>query len=154
MWINRYTSTIEAHGCIVLQLSNGVAAPAPSFTYYIAAAAGNTTLGGGANTRVVSSSVTVVGFVGNGGTLTISGVDGGTAGGTKLLALDYINGDYVFGNTNCSNCRYALISVNGGASTQVQLPISGQVSTEPPFCFNARPLGKQRKLRHKHGEIT
>lgn len=110
-----------------MKLANGVAATAPTFTFYLAAAAGNT-LAGGANTRVVSSSVTVVGFVGNGGTLTINNVDGGTAGGTKTLSLDYINADFVFSNTACSNCRNAFISVNGGTAVQAQLPISGQVS--------------------------
>ncbi|TFK33044.1 glycoside hydrolase family 27 protein [Crucibulum laeve] len=120
-----YTATVAAHGSIVLKLSGGVAAPAPTFTFYNAAASTNT-LAGGANTRTVSSSVTVVGFVGNGGTLTINNVDGGAAGGTKTLSIDYINGDFVFGNTDCSNCRNAFISVNGGAAVQVQMPISAQ----------------------------
>lgn len=103
-----------------------MAAPAPSLTFYPAAASSNT-LAGGAATRVVSSSVTVVGFIGNGGILTINGVDGGASGGTKTLSLDYINGDFVFTNTDCSNCRNAFISVNGGTAVQVQLPISAQV---------------------------
>lgn len=87
-------------------------------------------LTGGASLRVVNSTVTVVGFIGEGGTLTLSGVDGGTAGGTKLLALDYINADFVFSNTDCSNCRNAFISVNGGTAVQVQLPISAQVGVD------------------------
>ncbi|KAJ7274098.1 glycoside hydrolase family 27 protein [Mycena rebaudengoi] len=100
-----------------------VAVTAPTFTFY---AATSGTLAGGAAARVVNSNVTVVGFVGNGGTLTLSGVDGGTAGGTKLLAFDYINGDFVFSNTACSNCRNTFVSVNGGTAVQVQMPISGQ----------------------------
>lgn len=61
------------------------------------------------------------------GTLTFTGVDGGTAGGTKLVSVDYINADFTFFNTDCSNCRNAFVSVNGGTAVQVQFPISGQV---------------------------
>jgi alpha-galactosidase len=43
------------------------------------------------------------------------------------LTIDYINGDFVFSNTDCSNCRNALFSVNGGSPVQAQMPISGQV---------------------------
>lgn len=121
-----YTTTVAGHGSLVLKLASGVAAAPLSFTFYPAAASTNT-LAGGANTRVVSSSVTVVGFVGNGGILTINGVDGGTAGGTKTLSIDYINGDFTFTNVACSNCRNAFISVNGGTAVQVQMPISAQV---------------------------
>ncbi|KAJ7250018.1 hypothetical protein B0H12DRAFT_1019369 [Mycena haematopus] len=108
---------------MVLKLTGGVAAVTPTFTYY---AATSGTLGGGATPRVVNSTVTVVGFVGNGGTLTFSGVDGGAAGGTKLLAFDYINGDVTFANTACSNCRNTFVSVNGGTAVQVQMPLSAQ----------------------------
>ncbi|KAJ7617461.1 glycoside hydrolase family 27 protein [Mycena polygramma] len=118
-----YTATVAAHGSMVLKLTGGVAAASPSFTYY---AATSGSLAGGAAPRAVNSSVTVVGFVGNGGTLTLSGVDGGTAGGTKLLAFDYINGDVTFSNTACSNCRNTFVSVNGGAAVQVQMPLSAQ----------------------------
>lgn len=111
---------------MVLKLSSGVPAPSSNFAYYLAAASTNT-LAGGANTRVVNSTITVVGFVGNGGTLTINGVDGGTSGGTKLLSIDYINGDFTMTNTACSNCRNAYLSVNGGTAVQVQMPISAQV---------------------------
>ncbi|KAF7297605.1 Alpha-galactosidase [Mycena kentingensis (nom. inval.)] len=60
-----FTSTMAAHGVVMLKLTNGVRATAPTFTF-IPATSG--TLAGGAATRVVNSSVTVVGFVGNGGT--------------------------------------------------------------------------------------
>jgi len=120
-----YTATVDAHGVIVLKLSGGASASPPAFTFYNAVASGNT-LAGGASVRVVSSTVSVVGFVGNGGTLTFNNVDGGASGGTKLLSLDYINADFVFSNTDCSNCRNAFFSVNGGAPVQVQMPISGQ----------------------------
>lgn len=126
---NRYTATVDAHGVIVLKLSGGASASAPVFTFYNAATSGNT-LAGGASVRVVSSTVSVVGFVGNGGTLTFNNVDGGASGGTKLLSLDYINADFVFSNTDCSNCRNAFFSVNGGAPVQVQMPISGQVRND------------------------
>ncbi|KAJ7701385.1 glycoside hydrolase family 27 protein [Mycena rosella] len=118
-----FTTTLAAHGALVLKLTGGVAAPAPTFTFYPATAG---TLAGGAAPRVVNASVTVVGFVGSGGTLTLSGVDGGAAGGTKLLAFDYINGDFTFTNTACSNCRNVFVGVNGGAGVQVQMPISAQ----------------------------
>lgn len=120
-----YTATLAGHGSMVLKLTAGVAAPQPTFTYYLAAASGNT-LAGGANTRTVNSSVTVVGFVGNGGTLTFNNVDGGSSGGTKLVSIDYINGDFVMSNTACSNCRNAYFAVNGGTAVQVQMPISAQ----------------------------
>ncbi|KAJ7160140.1 glycoside hydrolase family 27 protein [Mycena filopes] len=118
-----FTATVPAHGSMVLKLTGGVAAPNPTFTFY---AATSGTLAGGAAPRVVNSSVTVVGFVGNGGTLTLSGVDGGTAGGTKLVSFDYINADVTFSNTACSNCRNTMVSVNGGAAVQVQMPLSAQ----------------------------
>ncbi|KAK6997260.1 alpha-galactosidase [Favolaschia claudopus] len=102
------TQTVAAHGSMVLKLTNGVAAPTSTFTFYPAASG---TLAGGANTRVVNSSITVVGFVGNGGT---------------LLSFDYINGDFTFSNTACSNCRNTFVSVNGGTAVQVQMPISAQ----------------------------
>jgi len=111
---------------MALKLTNGIAASPPIFTFY-AAASSNSTIAGGANTRVVNSSTTVVGFVGFNGTLTFNNVDGGKKGGTKLLSFDYINGDYVFFNTGCSNCRDAFVSVNGGTPVHTQMPISAQV---------------------------
>ncbi|KAJ3787654.1 glycoside hydrolase family 27 protein [Lentinula aff. detonsa] len=122
---NSYTSTFDAHGALVLKLSNPVIAPQPTFTFYDAAASGNV-LAGGASTRLVNGTITVVGFVGNGGTLEFTGVDGGVSGGTKLLSVDYINADFTATNTDCSNCRNAFMSVNGGTAVQVQMPLSGQ----------------------------
>lgn len=107
-----------------MKLTGGVPVASPTFTFY---AATSGTLAGGAASRVVNSTVSVVGFVGEGGTLTLSGVDGGTAGGTKLLSFDYINGDVTFSNTACSNCRNTFVSVNGGTAVQVQMPLSAQV---------------------------
>ncbi|KAJ7078617.1 glycoside hydrolase family 27 protein [Mycena belliarum] len=118
-----FTATVAGHGAMVLKLASGVAAANPVFTFY---AASSGTLAGGAATRVVNSNVTVVGFVGSGGTLTLSGVDGGSTGGTKLLSFDYINGDFTYSNTACSNCRNTFVSINGGTAVQVQMPISGQ----------------------------
>ncbi|KAF8827901.1 hypothetical protein HHX47_DHR4000588 [Lentinula edodes] len=122
---NSYTSTFDAHGSLVLKLSNPVIAPQPTFTFYDAAASGNV-LAGGASTRIVNNTITVVGFVGNGGTLEFTGVDGGASGGTKLLSVDYINADFTPTNTDCSNCRNAFMRVNGGTAVQVQMPLSGQ----------------------------
>ncbi|ETW77716.1 glycoside hydrolase family 27 protein [Heterobasidion irregulare TC 32-1] len=120
-----YTKTVAAHGSLALRLSSGVAASAPSYTYYPASAS-NTILSGGASTRVVNGTVTVVGFVGNGATLTFHNVTGGTTGGSKLVSVDYINADFTMSNTACSNCRNAYVSVNGGTAVQVQFPISAQ----------------------------
>ncbi|CAE6495792.1 unnamed protein product [Rhizoctonia solani] len=119
-----YTANIAAHGSFALKLSSVQTIAAPTFTYYNAASTANT-LSGGANTRVVNSTATVVGYVGNGaGTLKFNNIDGG-AGGTKLVAFDYIHADWTMSNTACSNCRNAYVSVNGGTAVQVQFPISG-----------------------------
>ncbi|KAF7768293.1 hypothetical protein Agabi119p4_7536 [Agaricus bisporus var. burnettii] len=121
-----HTAVLEPHGVMVLKLSGTLTvAPQPSFQFYMAASSKNT-LTGGANIRAVTSSVSVVGFIGNGGKLVFNEVDGGSIGGTKLVSIDYINADFVFSNTACSNCRNAFISVNGGTPVQAQMPISGQ----------------------------
>ncbi|PPQ72955.1 hypothetical protein CVT26_014529 [Gymnopilus dilepis] len=120
-----YIANVDPHGSMALKLTDGVRAPAPRFTYYDAASS-TSTLAGGATPRVVNSTITVVGFIGQGGTLTFDHVDGGSAGGIKLLSFDYINADYTFTNTACSNCRNAFVSVNGGTPVEVQMPISGQ----------------------------
>ncbi|KAK7462459.1 hypothetical protein VKT23_008058 [Stygiomarasmius scandens] len=122
---DEFNTSLEGHASLVLKLTDGTLSPVPEFTFYEAADPANT-LDGGASTRVVNSTVTVVGDIGNSGTLTINDVDGGTGGGTKLVSFDYINGDFTFTNTDCSNCRNAFVSVNGGDAVQVQMPISGQ----------------------------
>ncbi|KAG7088062.1 hypothetical protein E1B28_012094 [Marasmius oreades] len=119
---NSLTTTLQGHGSLFLKLTSTTAAPAPQFTFYPASSGA---LSGGAATRTVNST-TIVGFVGNGGKLTLSNIDGGISGGTKLLAIDYINADFTMTNTACSNCREALFSVNGGTGVRVQMPISGQ----------------------------
>jgi alpha-galactosidase len=119
----RYTTNVAAHGPIVLKLVDGVSVDPPSFTYYNGPSA---TLAGGANTRVVNTTVTVVGLVGYGGSVTFTNVDGGSNGGKKLLAIDYINADFVF--SGGENWRHAYVSINGGEPTLVEMPISGQVS--------------------------
>ncbi|KAF9493628.1 glycoside hydrolase family 27 protein [Pleurotus eryngii] len=128
--INSFTATVAAHGIVVVKVTDGVPVIAPSFAIYQAASG---VLSGGASVRTVNSTVSVVGFVGNGGTLLLPNVDGGVSGGTKLLAIDYINADFVFSNTDCSNCRNALISVNGGTPVTAQMPISGQQSWDILF---------------------
>lgn len=120
------TLAVAPHGSLALKLTQTVLAPAPSFTFYPAASS-SAILAGGASTRVVNSTATVVGFVGNGGTLTFTNVNGGSSGGNKLLSIDYIDADVAFNNNACSNCRNAFVSVNGGPSIQIQFPISGQV---------------------------
>jgi alpha-galactosidase len=121
-----YTATVAGHGSLVLKLSGTTASPTLSYTYYNAVGS-SATLSGGANSRVVSSSVSVAGNIGMGGTVTFNGVDGGSSGGTKTLSVDYINAEVTFTNTACSNCRNAYFSVNGGAQVLVQFPISAQV---------------------------
>jgi len=119
-----YTASVAAHGCFALKLSSIKTVTAPTFTYYLASASTNT-LAGGATTRTVNSTATIVGNIGNGGTLTFNGVDGGSSGGTKLVSFDFINADWTMSNTACANCRNAYVSVNGGTAVQVQFPISG-----------------------------
>ncbi|KAL0069174.1 hypothetical protein AAF712_003862 [Marasmius tenuissimus] len=117
-----YTATLAGHGSLLLKLSSPTTVSAPQFTWYQASSG---SLAGGANTRNVNGS-TIVGNVGQGGTLTLSNVDGGSSGGTKLLAIDYINADWTMALPPCPNCREALFSVNGGAPVQGQMPLSGQ----------------------------
>jgi len=125
-----YAAHVEAHGPLVLKLSNGAPAGPPSFTYYNSASA---RLSGGAAIRNVNASVSVVGQVGQGSSVTFTGLNAGSVGGGKLLAIDYINADYTFsGDVSCPNCRYAYARVNGGKSIRIQLPISGQVCVIDP----------------------
>ncbi|KAF9235698.1 glycoside hydrolase family 27 protein [Melanogaster broomeanus] len=135
-----HTAPVNAHGALIFQLANGVTIPPTSFTTYYAASPSNV-LAGGAATRALNSSlsITVVGNIGWTGTLTFTGIDGG-AGGTKLVALTYVNADYTFSNTDCSNCRRAQISVNGLPSVVAEMPISGQswdiLSTAPGYLIS------------------
>jgi alpha-galactosidase len=122
----RYTTPIAAHGSLSLKLTDAVPAQAPSFTFYPASSLSNV-IAGGASTRVINNTATVVSQIGNGGTLTFQNVNGGTTGGSKLISVDYINADVAFTNTACSNCRNAFVSVNGATPMQVQFPLSGQV---------------------------
>ncbi|KAG9099716.1 hypothetical protein FS749_000578 [Ceratobasidium sp. UAMH 11750] len=119
-----YAANVAAHGCSALKLSSVKTIAAPTFTYYPASTSANT-LAGGATTRTVNSTSTIVGNIGNGGTLTFNGIDGGSSGGTRLVSFDYINADWTMSNTACANCRNAYVSVNGGTGVQVQFPISG-----------------------------
>lgn len=108
-----------------MKLSDGVSAEPPSFAFYDAAT--GATLSGDAVVRNVNASVSVVGQIGYGSSITFTNLDAGNGGG-KLVAIDYINADYTFsGDVDCPNCRYAYASVNGGEAVRFQLPISGQV---------------------------
>ncbi|TDL27972.1 glycoside hydrolase family 27 protein [Rickenella mellea] len=121
---NTYTATVPAHGNLALKLTGGTAAPKPSFTTYTAAATQNIVAGGAQ--AVTVNTTQVVENIGSGGTLTFTGVDGGTTGGTKLVSINFINADVAFNNGACSNCRNAFVSVNNGNAVQVQFPLSGQ----------------------------
>lgn len=129
-----YTASIEAHGALVYQFSNVKQTVPYQFTTYLAIASSNV-LAGGATLRAINSTANVIGYIGHGGTLTFINVDGGTHGGMKLLSLAYVNADYTFSNTDCSNCRRAHVSVNGRTPVVVEMPISGQV------CVMARVVG-------------
>ncbi|TFK52138.1 glycoside hydrolase family 27 protein [Heliocybe sulcata] len=120
-----YDATLDAHASLVLRLYDTVPAQPPSFTYYPASSPNNI-LSGGAASRAVNSTVTVVCDIGYNGSLTFTGIDGGPSGGSQLISIDYINADFTYSNTDCSNCRNAYISVNGEPAEQVQMPISGQ----------------------------
>lgn len=117
--------------CIDLQAFYAQATPC-NYTTYLAAASSNT-LTGGATPRALNGSASVVGNIGYSGTLAFMSVDGGASGGMKVLSLSYVNADYTFSNTNCSNCRRAEVSVNEGTPVAVEMPISGQVRVWP--CF-------------------
>lgn len=134
----------------MLKLGGTTSIAAPTFKYTLASsgtrggAAVLTTVTINASSNVsptpnAGSTVSVVGYIGNNsGTLTLTGLDGGSAGGTKLVSFDYINADFTMTNTDCPNCRNALVSVNGGTAVAVQFPISGQVSLQYNrllFCF-------------------
>jgi len=120
---NSYSKTVNAHGVLVLKLSNAQASAARTYTYYNAASG---SLSGGATVQSVNSSVSTVGYIGNNaGKLTLNNVDGGSSGGSKLVSVDYINGDWTMSNTACSNCRVAYFSVNGGSAVAAEMPISG-----------------------------
>ena len=121
-----HTAPVDAHGALVYKLSNGVKAAPRQWTTYLATASSNVLMGR-ASTRALNCSASVVGDIGYGGTLTFVGVDGCASGGTQLLSLSYVNADYTFSNTACSNCRRAEVSVNGGTPVEVKMPISGQV---------------------------
>ena len=121
-----YTASVEAHGALVYQLYNTVGAAPYQYTTYLASASSNV-LTGGATPRAINASDSVIGHIGHGGTLTFAGVDGGASGGTKLLSVTYANADYTSYNTDCSNCRRAGVSINGGTPVVVEMPISGQV---------------------------
>lgn len=121
-----YTVSVDAHGALIYKLSNGTLVAPYQFTTYLANASRNV-LAGGATTRPLSDNSIVVGDLGYAGTLTFVDVDGGENGGTKLLSLSYVNADYTFSNSNCSNCRRAEMSMNGGTPVVVEMPLSGQV---------------------------
>ncbi|KAF9029907.1 glycoside hydrolase family 27 protein [Hymenopellis radicata] len=119
-----YTARAAAHGSFVLKLTNQIASSPPSFTYYEAAAA-SSVLEGGAVRRTINSSTTVVGSLGDGASVTLTGISV-AEGGKKLLAIEYTNGDYTFGNDGCPNCRNAYVSVNDGEDVWAQMPIAAQ----------------------------
>jgi len=90
------------------------------------------TLGGSAVilTNSVYSNGEAVGFLGNGGTLTMKNIEG--IGADQWVALYYANGDSTYRNTT--------ISVNGGANIVVQQPPSGggQVIQSTPVQLNLK----------------
>ncbi|KAF8906165.1 glycoside hydrolase family 27 protein [Mucidula mucida] len=121
----RYTARAAAHGSFVLKLTNQITSSPRTFTYYDAAAS-SSILQGGAVRRTINSTTIVVGSLGDGASVTLTGISV-VEGGTKLLAIEYTNGDYTFGNDGCPNCGNAYVSVNGGEEVWAQMPIAAQV---------------------------
>jgi Alpha galactosidase A/NPCBM-associated, NEW3 domain of alpha-galactosidase/Alpha galactosidase C-terminal beta sandwich domain len=95
------------------------ATPPPSATSYEAESPANT-LAGGAVLQSCStcSGGQKVGFVGNGGTLTINGVTAATSGSYRVT-IAYCSGDP----------RPAMVSVNGGTPQPLSFPSTGSFST-------------------------
>jgi chitodextrinase len=119
-----YTYTIKAYDAAgnVSAASAPLAASTSAATTpgsYEAEAPGNS-LAGTAAVAVCSgcSGNAKVGYLGNGGTLTINGVTGGTGGATAVTVY--------YASTVA---RTASISVNGGAATTVSFPSTGDWNT-------------------------
>lgn len=92
---------------------------APTSGSYEAEASGNTLTGTAAVAACSGcSGGAKVGYLGNGGALTIRGVDGG-AGGATSVTLSYATAEN----------RTATVSVNGGAATTVSFPSTGDWNT-------------------------
>lgn len=86
---------------------------------YEAEASGNTLAGTAAVSACAScSGGAKVGYLGNGGTLTINGVNGGT-GGATTVTVSYAS----------AVARTAQVSVNGGAATTVSFPATADWNT-------------------------
>jgi hypothetical protein len=99
----------------------------PGSGSYEAEAAGSTLTG----TAVVASCSgcsggAKVGWIGNGATVTVHGVDGGSAGGTAAVTVHYASAE----------TRTATISVNGGAATTVTFPSTGDWNTVGTVTVN------------------
>ncbi|MBD0740334.1 DUF4832 domain-containing protein [Streptomyces sp. CBMA29] len=103
-------------GAMTVGTGSGSGTPSGS---YEAEASGNT-LGGSAVVAACSacSGGAKVGYLGNGGTLRINGVNGGT-GGSAQVTVHYTSAE----------TRTATFSVNGGAATSVSLPSTGSWDT-------------------------
>ena len=119
-----YTYTVKANDA-----AGNVSAPSSSITVttnaattsgsYEAEAAGNTLAG----TAVIAactgcSGSSKVGYLGNGGTLTFNGVNGGT-GGATTVTVSYVT----------AVARTAQISVNGGTASTVSFPATADWNT-------------------------
>lgn len=118
-----YTVNVQPNGCLAVRLSNIVYAKpsTPSYTY-IAATSG--TLAGGAVVQSCSGCVTNVGYVGNGGTVTFSGISTSTS--EQDILVNYINCDIGYlGGGSYANVRGAGFIVNGGPVQPVLFPITG-----------------------------
>ncbi|USW54245.1 Putative glycoside hydrolase, family 27, glycosyl hydrolase, all-beta, aldolase-type TIM barrel [Septoria linicola] len=125
--VNRYFTTVDAHGSAPLRLSNIVTAStaAPQLRYYEAEAV---TRGGQANVQSCQgcSGGQKVGNVGGNAdnVLTFTGIN--TSAASQDVRFDYINCDIGnLGGNQYSNVRGASISVNDGPGQSVLFPISG-----------------------------
>jgi chitodextrinase len=97
----------------------GATAPPPPTGSYEAEASGNTLSGGAAVASCTGcSGAAKVGYLGNGGTLVIRGIDGGS-GGTRTVTVYYTT----------AATRSVALSANGGTVSTITCPSTGDWNT-------------------------
>lgn len=140
--VSMYQTNVDAHGSLVIRLSNIVySAPiSQSYTYYDAASG---TLAGNANVQSCSgcSSGQKVGYIDQSGSVTISGIS--TSQEWSDVLFDYVNCDVGYlGDGIYANVRAANVSVNGGSPTEVLFPLTGYDWTQDLITnFRVRLFG-------------
>lgn len=120
-----YQTNVDAHGSLVIRLSNIVYANPtyPKVTYYDAKSG---VLSGNANIQSCSgcASGQKVGYIDENGSVTITGIS--TSYDYSDVYFDYINCEVGYlGGGQYANVRGAEVSVNGGSPTEVLFPLTG-----------------------------